>query len=348
MINLPFSDQIVPELHGIKEDQDIEKRQIARTILVNKENVKAVYFTMPNADMYIIEPYELQKKVSSNNFAFRDWYIGIMETKTLYISELFSPQGVDVNSVSIVTPVKKSGNFVGIWGVLVNLDSWSKQFDEIKLDENENIFIIDHKGNPVIESKQNSVKATQPYLEMNSVKNALDGKRGSNIETINGVNSFVTYAPVTVGPHIWALIITDPYDDIIAKSQIIRVLYIMISLILACVFVGFIIYRNRISKYGVGTFGKLRNIESDIVPLDEQHPLIIEKKSNNRRVYFAIIAALLVTFTAFAFVYEQPPQTKEHLKTLVLIQNLKGDTVDTWMNWKIMPDEKFHIHVQVS
>lgn len=347
VINLPFSDQIVPELHGIKEDQDIEKRQIARSILVNKENVKAVYFAMPNADMYMIEPYELQKKVSSNNFAFRDWYNGILKTKTLYISELFSPQGVDVNSVSIVTPVKKSGNFVGIWGVLINLDSWNKQFDEIKLDENENIFIIDHKGNPVIESKQNSVKATQSYLEMNSVKNALDGKGGGNIETVNGVNYFVTYAPVTVGPHTWALIIIEPYDDIIAKSQIIRVLYVMILLILACAFVGFIIYRNRILKYGVGTFGKFRNIEFDIVPLDEQHPLIIEKKSNSK-VYFAIIASLLVILTAFAFVYEQPPQTKESLKTLFLIQNLKGDTVDTWMNWKIMPDEKFHIHVQQS
>lgn len=81
VVNLPFSDQIVPELHGIKEYQDTEKRQIARSILVNKENVKAVYFTMPNADMYMIEPYELQKKVSSNNFAFRDWYNGILKTK---------------------------------------------------------------------------------------------------------------------------------------------------------------------------------------------------------------------------------------------------------------------------
>ena len=82
--------------------------------------------------------------------------------------------------------------------------------------------------------------------------------------------------------------------------------------------------------------------------LNEEHRLVLEKKSNNKRVYFAIIASLLVILTAFAFVYEQPPQTKEPLKTSFLIQNLKGDTVDTWMNWKIMPDEKFHIHVQQS
>ena len=181
---------------------------------------------------------------------------------------------------------------------------------------------------------------------MTSVKNALAEKSGSLIESINGVEFFVTFIPVTVGSHTWALIIAEPHDDIIANVQIIRVLYILTSLILIGVFVGFVMYRNRIPKQTARTFGKIMPIESDIVPLDEQHPLIIEKKANNKRVYFAIAASLFVTFAAFTL-YEQPPQTKD-LKTSFLIQNLKGDTVDTWIHWKIMPDENFHVHVQQS
>lgn len=55
----------------------------------------------------------------------------------------------------------------------------------------------------------------------------------------------------------------------------------------------------------------------------------------------------MIVFGIFYLVYEQP-QTSEPLRTSFVIQNLRGDTVDTWINWKIMPDEKFHIHVQQS
>jgi hypothetical protein len=38
----------------------------------------------------------------------------------------------------------------------------------------------------------------------------------------------------------------------------------------------------------------------------------------------------------------------EHHKSLYLIQNLRGDTVDTWVSWKKPDDGLFHIHVQNS
>lgn len=338
--NLPFADQINPEIHGIGQDQDTKKRQIARNMLFNKEGIQAVYFTMPNADMYMIEPYPLQEKVSSSNFSFRDWYNGILETKTTYISDTFSPQGVGENSISIVTPVRSSGQFVGIWGVLVDLDSWNSQFNQM-LNKNENVIIVDHNRNQVIDSKYTSFTG---YADLTSVKNALAKKSGNLVESISGVESFVTFIPVTVGSHTWALIITEPYNDIIVNVQIIRVLYILASLLIGVL--GFVIYRNKTPKQTSQAFGKTISIESDIIQLDEQHPLVIEKRTNNKRVYFAIAATLLVVvFAAFAL-YEQPQQ--KDLRTSFLIQNLKGDTVDTWINWKIMPDDQFHIHVQKS
>ena len=43
--------------------------------------------------------------------------------------------------------------------------------------------------------------------------------------------------------------------------------------------------------------------------------------------------------------YFPDEQAQDHLKTGFLIQNLRGDTVDTWASWKILEGDLFHVHV---
>ena len=336
--NLPFADQIKPELRGIEKDQDLKKRQIAQDILFNKKSVKAVYFTMPNANMYMIEPYSLQEKISSSNFSFRDWYNGILQTQTTYISESFLPQGVFGNSISVVTPVKKSGQFVGIWGILVELDYLKTKLNKI-LDKNQNVVLIDHNRNIVVSSNDDS---SVNYNSLTGVRNTLDGKSGNAIESINEINYFITYIPVTVGTHTWALIITDPYDLLIEHVQFIRILYVAISLGVGIF--GFLCITRKLNTCKI-LFGKETELtEPDITSLHD-HPFVIERKSG-RKICLVIITSVII-FGIFYIGFEHP-QTISTFKTSFVIQNLRGDNVDTWMNWKITPDEKFHIHVQQS
>lgn len=342
VINIPFSDQIDPKIHGIKEDQDVEKREIAKAVLSNEENLDAVYFVIPNGDMYLVEPYQYQVGLASSNFAFRDWYKGVTSTKSVYVSELFFAQGKKGDTIAIVMPVKSElDDFVGIWGGLIDLNSWNKQFGEINLAKNENVLIVDHNGNAVIDSKRKSSNTIESYLHLQGVNRALAGNSGGIVDTINGQSSFVVYAPVTVGPHTWALVITEPYEDAFSSVKLIRLQYIGIVIAMGGI-TSIALYLLRGSKTGKEWFfvQKIRQLEEDTV---ETQPSVAEK--SNKKTYGAI-TALLIILLAIGLTYNhQTDDTLASMKGSYLIQNLRGDTIDTWVNWKIPKDELLHIHV---
>ena len=45
--------QTLNTLHGIPQYADIEKRQVAKNILVSNSDLYEVFFIMPNGDMYL-------------------------------------------------------------------------------------------------------------------------------------------------------------------------------------------------------------------------------------------------------------------------------------------------------
>jgi hypothetical protein len=340
--NTPFVDQIDPRIHGIMKDQDVEKREIAKLILFNKENLDAVFFVLPNGDMYLLEPYQYQLNLASNNFAFRDWYKGVTNTKSTYISEIYSAQGEKINTFAIMTPVRsESGDFIGLWGGRVNLDSWKKQFDKINLATNENILIVDHNGNAVINLKHTSSNTIESYLHLQGVKEALARNSGSTVETINGISSFVVYVPVTVGSHTWAIIIIESYEDAFSSVKLIRLQYTGIVIAMGGVTtIAFYLLRGQ--KKGEEWFfvKKIRQLEDDV----ETQPLVAGK--SNKKTYGAIIALLIISALVVSLTYNhQTDDVPTSMKSSYLIQNLRGDTVDTWVNWKMPKDELFHIHV---
>ncbi|HEX9846661.1 MAG TPA: matrixin family metalloprotease, partial [Candidatus Nitrosotenuis sp.] len=341
--NIPFSDQIDPIFHGIREDSDIEKRTIANAILLNKENLDAVFFTMPNGDMYLVEPYQYQADLATNNFAHRDWYIGVTSAKSTYTSEVFQPQGKKEITVAIVTPVKsESSEIIGIWGGLVNLASWEKRFNEINFVENAKTIIVDHKGNRVIDSEHPSLDTIESHLYLQSVRNALAQNSGIMVETVDGVRSLVVYTPITVGTHTWAAIITEPHDQAFSAINFIRLLYIGIVVSIAGVMATWFLLPKKLSTTKEWWFlpQKISQIEQDVV---ESQPAI--RSALNKKVYFVIIPLLLSSTLGVGLMQNQHPDETTNLKGSFLIQNLRGDTVDTWINWKIPKGDTFHIHV---
>lgn len=339
---VPYADEINENLHGIRDDQDAKKRSIAKTILYNKENIEAVFFNMPNGDMYLVEPFQRQLDVIASNFSFRDWYRGVTETKHTYVSELFAPQGKDDNSVAIVTPVKsESGEIIGTWGALVRLDVLSRQLDSINLHQNEHVLLIDHNGNLVIDSQGKSYRTINSFLHLESVNKALNQNSGTVSETLNGVNTFTIFTPVTVGTHTWALVVAEPYDDVFAPAQAIRVYYIAISaalLVNTAVLSWF--FRTRTTHLKIPRFlSQIRQIEDGTSP----EPIEIRKSHPKRKAYVIVGAAALL-FIAFVFTGDTPRSEHVPLNTYFVIQNIRGDTIDTWMNWKIAKDDIFHIH----
>src|SRR5512145_905256 len=54
--NAQYADKINSSLHGISDSYDVEKRQIADSILKHVDTFEAITFLLPNGDMYMEEP----------------------------------------------------------------------------------------------------------------------------------------------------------------------------------------------------------------------------------------------------------------------------------------------------
>jgi hypothetical protein len=85
----PFANSISPELHGISQDLDFQKRKVGQDILAADKDFQVIFFLMPNGDVYFVEPYSQQQNLTANNFAFRDYYNGA-PTYIIYYIELMT------------------------------------------------------------------------------------------------------------------------------------------------------------------------------------------------------------------------------------------------------------------
>jgi hypothetical protein len=69
---------------GIPGNLDLPKRKIAQE--AKDRDFGSIYFTMPNGNIYIGEPFSNQKQLPRLNYADRDWYKGVTALNNTYIS----------------------------------------------------------------------------------------------------------------------------------------------------------------------------------------------------------------------------------------------------------------------
>ncbi len=67
---------------------DIQKRKVAQDILAADKDFQVIFFLLPNGDVYFVEPYMQRSNLTGNNFAFRDYYKGELETRNTYLSNV--------------------------------------------------------------------------------------------------------------------------------------------------------------------------------------------------------------------------------------------------------------------
>ena len=107
--DVPFAhllNQTLNTLHGIPQDADIKKRQIAKNILSINSDLRDVFFIMQNGDMYFEEPYSEQQSSSKSNFAFRDYFQGAIKTNDTYLGKVVTTTGASgARGAVIAVPV---------------------------------------------------------------------------------------------------------------------------------------------------------------------------------------------------------------------------------------------------
>jgi hypothetical protein len=242
--NTQHVSSIGEEFMGIPKNLDLEKRKIAQYILKQDKNIDSIFFLTPNGDIYIGEPFSDQQQLPRLNFADRDWYKGVTILHDTYISAVFLSAAIHIPAVAIAVPVyaDNTGNddddddddasisspILGYWVGIVNLnrvkeDIATTTLDFVSSNSSQILLIVDHNGTEVLGIKNSDVHYTSPstsstpknqelksFANLESVKNALNGKSGSTVEVIDSSKATIYYYPVEVLHHTWAVLLILP------------------------------------------------------------------------------------------------------------------------------------------
>jgi hypothetical protein len=221
-----YATSIGPQLHGIPQDLDISKRKVAQHILIADKSFEVIFFLMPNGDMYMEEPYSRQQNLTIDNFAFRDYYKGAVNTGNTYLGNIIISASSGLPQAYIAVPVFSEGNKVtanttltGIWAGGLNLALFSESLQTLNLTDGLRIVYVDQLGQKIADSDKSSSlllnkNSKESFANLQSFRNAVeDGKSGSTIETINHIKMLIFYEPVKFSSTTWAVLLMQPYNN---------------------------------------------------------------------------------------------------------------------------------------
>jgi hypothetical protein len=205
--NAQYADKINSSLHGIADNNDIEKRQIADNILKHGNTFEAIFFLLPNGDMYMEEPYELQLDLTKNNFAFRDYYKGAIETKQPFLGDTIvsAATGEKIAVISIPIYMENDKHLLGIWSGVLNLSKFNDMLQSLSLPDDIRVIYVDGNGQKVADSNSLVSNKSESFVDLISFKNGKSGKDGNTTEVINGTKFLVSYAPVEILSKTWII-----------------------------------------------------------------------------------------------------------------------------------------------
>ena len=202
----PDVNLIDPKVKGIPEDADIEKRKIAKILLDQFKDINSILYYFNNGDIYFDEPFHDQLNLTATNFAFRDYYQGVNQTKKTYLSDAILSKATGLNLAVIATPVINHQNEpIGILLGTININNYDKFLQSLNLQNNTRLVLIDKNGAKLGDSYKNETSIStksfakkEQFSHLTSFKNALEGKSGSIVEKFNGKESQITFLPYDI------------------------------------------------------------------------------------------------------------------------------------------------------
>jgi len=208
-------DETIGQSKGISQNADIPKREVAKNILEKYGEFQVVFFLMPNGDIYIEEPYSLQKNLSKTNFAFRDYYKGVITNNDTFLGNVIVSASSGQKQAVMAVPIYlgANGSLTGIWAGGLNMSEFNESLQLLNLTNNERIAYVDNLGQVVADSDVNKSKTPESFATLQSFKNAIKGQSGSIVDTVNNTKMLVTYQPVKAFHNTWAVLLMQPLQQ---------------------------------------------------------------------------------------------------------------------------------------
>ena len=214
-----FLNQTLDTLHGIPKDADIQKRQVAQSILSKYKDLQIIIFIMPNGDIYFDEPYYRQQASITTNLAFRDYFKGVIRTNDTYLGDPTPSASSGQMQSVIAIPVyslKDNSTIVGVWAGGINFNVLNKELQSLNitsLDNNTRIVYVGHSGQKITDSDMNKSGTPESFATLNSFKNAINGQSGSIMDVVDNTEMLVTYQPVNAFHNTWVVLLMQPQQQ---------------------------------------------------------------------------------------------------------------------------------------
>lgn len=214
--NAMYADKINSSLHGITNDTDIEKRNIADAILKADDDFAGISFLLPNGDMYMMQPYWRQLNLTQNNFAFRDYHKGAIETKDAFLGNMIVSKATGKRVSVLAVPIHsdKNGSLIGVWDGALEFRVFDRFLQSLHPLNGERIVYVDSQGQKVADSNSKLSNFPESFASLQSFRDAMSGKTGYNTEVFKGTKMFVAYAPSKILSNTWMVLLMQPESQV--------------------------------------------------------------------------------------------------------------------------------------
>jgi len=219
--NLPMvniTSEMKMKYHGIPSDLDLEKRNEAKKLLATNKALLYVGLLLPNGDRYFGEPYSpYQTNSSITNFAYRDHFIGAVETNQPYLSNTLNAVSTGEPLAILANPIysdaKNNNTLIGVQVLGLNYTYFNDLVKSAMLpeDSNKRFVIIDSNGTEIADSSSDN-KNMELYKELQSFQNAKNGESGLVVEKVNGKNKYISYTPIKFAQTNWIVLLMSTKD----------------------------------------------------------------------------------------------------------------------------------------
>ncbi|WP_196816701.1 cache domain-containing protein [Candidatus Nitrosocosmicus oleophilus] len=216
MVNI--TSEMKMKYHGIPSDLDLEKRNEAKKLLATNKALLYVGLLLPNGDRYFGEPYSpYQTNSSITNFAYRDHFIGAVETNQPYLSNTLNAVSTGEPLAILANPIysdaKNNNTLIGVQVLGLNYTYFNDLVKSAMLpeDSNKRFVIIDSNGTEIADSSSDN-KNMELYKELQSFQNAKNGESGILVEKVNGKNMYISYTPIKFAQTNWIVLLMSTKD----------------------------------------------------------------------------------------------------------------------------------------
>jgi cache domain-containing protein len=219
--NLPLvnvTNEMKLKYHGLPSDQDLEKRNEARKLLATNKALLYIGLLLPNGDRYFGEPYSpYQTNGPTINFAYRNHFIGAVETKQPYLSNTLNAVSTGEPLAILANPIysdsKNHNSLIGVQVLGLNYTYFNDLIKSAMMPEdgNKRFIIIDNNGTEIGDSSYNNYNM-ESFKDLQSFQNAKNGESGFLIEKINGKNMYISYTPIKFAQTNWIILLLSTID----------------------------------------------------------------------------------------------------------------------------------------